>query len=90
MTKPVFTTLTSLHAPQYGAWRGNPEGRKPIPEQCVVVVAYDGSIFADTRQCRHLRGFGPEQAYCAWHNPERVEKRRAEREALKRMETENG
>lgn len=76
-------TLSSFHHKAYGQWGGNPRGTRPDPARCAESVTPNerGPI---PHQCYRKRGYGPEQAYCSVHDPERVAKKRAERDARER------
>ncbi len=85
MTKAVFTELTSFHKRRYGMDRFNPQGTSSAdPARCAKGVRNSGALWGRQDQCTRKRGHGPEQAYCAQHDPER----RAAREAARREKEE--
>lgn len=60
----------------YGAWAGNPKGRKPNLEYCCIeVTPNERGGAAHRHQCRRKRGYGPNSAYCKQHDPAAVAKR---------------
>jgi hypothetical protein len=70
---------------EYGAWAGNPKGHKPDLKRCCVTV-HGGGRWASFHQCHRKRGHGPNNAYCAQHNPSVVEARNQKRDARHKAE----
>lgn len=77
MRRVKFTTLTSLHKEQYGDLKP----KEPNPDRCCVEVSKQDGGWWSYSQCTRPRGHGPEQAYCQWHDPAEVAKRKAETDA---------
>ena len=63
--------LTSLHLPRYGKM-GHKHGLPPKPDQCCVEITHYVGRWPEWSQCSKKRGHGPEGAYCATHDPEKV------------------
>lgn len=64
---------------RYGTWAGNARGHAPNFERCCATVTPSGGYIS--QQCGNKRGYGPKDSYCKIHDPDAIEKRRAESRA---------
>ena len=66
---------------KYGAWAGNPVGRPAdMTLCCEEVTPAERGGYVHRHQCTRPRGYGPDQAYCKQHDPDKVAERIKERQ----------
>lgn len=70
---------STLYRKEYGAWAGDPQGRKPDFNRCCQEI-WTRERWSRHMQCSKPRGHGPDGAYCKQHDPEVVAKRKAEKQ----------
>lgn len=63
-----------LYPKSYGSWAGNEAGHKPNFTKCCESVRSNSSWHSS--QCTRSRGYGPDEAYCKTHDPDKVAARR--------------
>lgn len=71
---------STLYQQKYGAWAGNPAGRKPDFTKCCEQI-WTRERWSRHMQCSRPRGHGPDGAYCKQHDPEVVKARKAAMDA---------
>lgn len=76
----------ALYKRRYAAWAGRPNGAAPDYERCCVEV-FPAERGANHHQCRKLRGFGPDEAYCKQHDPANVAAKQAAADEKYRLES---
>lgn len=71
----------------YGAWAGNPKGKKPDFTRCCAEVSSPlGNGWTNSHQCNRKRGHGPNGDYCKQHDPAAQAQRDAKAHARQEAE----
>ena len=68
----------------YGAWAGNPKGRKENEANCIKEIFSNFQSY----QCSRKRGHGPDGLYCKQHDPERIAKKDKVKDEIRRKHYE--